>query len=187
MVVIVPKGRGNYKVTFGRNEAKKSKIFSVFAMQFPSDPRIYCMKKKKRQTYHLFDKVFKRLVHNCPRLLIHLINGSFGTNYPLKSRVTFSDTEYVSKSLKTMRSDVMVTIGKTTTYHLEAQTNDDKEMVLRVFQYGFYESERTKTIKDNVMILRLPQAKVFFLESTKKPLTPMVRISLYLNTKYANT
>jgi hypothetical protein len=132
------------------------------------------MKKQKRQTYHLFDTTFKRLVYNCPYLLIDLINGSFGTNYPVESPLTFSSTEYIKKNFGTLRSDVMVTIDGTTTYHLEAQTQDDKNMVLRVFEYGFYQSERAKTIKDNVMILRLPPAKVFFLESTRKPIHPAI-------------
>jgi hypothetical protein len=67
-------------------------------------------------------------------------------------------------------SDIMIIIGGAHVYHLEAQIGDDTEMVLRVFEYGFHEGQRTKSATGDKITVSLPQARIIYWETS--PQTP---------------
>ncbi|MDR0655655.1 MAG: hypothetical protein LBG22_05010, partial [Treponema sp.] len=71
-------------------------------------------------THNVFDKVFKRLILSSKRAVIHLINGLFGTGYPLDSSVEYPNTEFITGQMKHLYSDILIVIGGIHQYHLEA-------------------------------------------------------------------
>jgi hypothetical protein len=112
-----------------------------------------------RRTVHLFDLVFKRLVHASSRAVVHFINGLFDTTYPPDSPVTYPNIEQISPKLRHLFPDVLVIISGHT-YHLESQTRPNAEIALRVFEYGWHEGLRTKSKTAHRTTIRFPRAKV---------------------------
>jgi hypothetical protein len=120
------------------------------------------------ETTHLFDLVFKKLITSSPRGLIYLINGLFNTRYPLDSPVEYLTTEHISGELKLRRSDTMIRIGDGPTYNLEAQTQEDREMVIRVFEYGFMQARDTQILTKGKIRLTFPLPKIIYLDAKGK-------------------
>jgi hypothetical protein len=125
---------------------------------------------KKRETPHIFDLIFKQLMHLSNAAVINFINGLFGTEHPLDSKVEYPNTEYVSKKLRRIVSDIVVVIGGVHVFHIEAEIGDDENIVIRVFEYGFMEGLRAKTVsKDgSVISMKFPSARIIYWETTKK-------------------
>ncbi|GHV47101.1 hypothetical protein AGMMS49546_36340 [Spirochaetia bacterium] len=122
---------------------------------------------KKRRKTHLFDKVFKESMRLSKKAVIHFINGLFGVNHPLNSALNYPNTEYISEDLKRLVSDMVIVVGGCR-YQLEAQINNDLNMAIRVFRYGFEESLRSRTVKDGEITLPFPQVRVIYWETTRK-------------------
>ena len=98
-----------------------------------------------RETPHIFDLILKRLLHLSAPAVVQFINGLFGTDHPLDSTVEYPNVESVSGKLQRLLSDMIVIINGSYAYHLEAEISDnDENIVLRVFEYGFAEGLRTK-------------------------------------------
>jgi hypothetical protein len=121
------------------------------------------------KTHHLFDLIFKRLIQEAsPGAVISLINGLFNTAFPLDSPVSFPNKESVTEDLRQIVSDLMLLIAGEL-FHLEAQIDDDLNMALRMFRYGYHEAvTRPKTGEDGSLTIRFPQARVLYWETTKK-------------------
>ena len=129
------------------------------------------MQSIKRETFHIFDLVLKRLITLSNAAIIQLINGLFDTNYPLDSTVEYPNTETVSRKLRKLMSDTVIIIGGLHAYHLEGEINDDDANVaLKVFEYGFAEGLRTQSIaeEDNVRTIRFPRARILYWETGGK-------------------
>jgi hypothetical protein len=125
---------------------------------------------KKRETAQIFDLILKQLMRLSNVAVINFINGLFGTKYPLDSKVEYPNTENVSKKLRRLMSDTIVIIGGVHVFHIEAEIGTDENIVVRVFEYGFMEGLRTKTVsKDGSRIsLKFPNARIIYWETTKK-------------------
>ncbi|GHV91139.1 hypothetical protein AGMMS50268_16420 [Spirochaetia bacterium] len=122
---------------------------------------------KKRRKTNIFDRLFKQLMHLSRKAVIRFINGLFGVNHPLNSSVSYPNTEYVTPDLRRFISDITILIGGCK-YQIEAQINNDLNMAIRVFRYGFEESLRSKTEKDGEITLSFPQVRVIYWETTRK-------------------
>jgi hypothetical protein len=127
----------------------------------------------------IFDRAFKRLMHLSNSAVINFINGSFDTNYPLDSTVEHPSTESVTDELKRRICDIIIVI-QNDAYLIEAQIDDDGNMALRIFNYGYQYALMTKTIdNDGAIVLELPRPQVMYWEATKKtPDSETVRIKL---------
>jgi predicted transposase/invertase (TIGR01784 family) len=123
--------------------------------------------KTKRRTAQIFDRIFKRLMHLSPAAVVHFINGLFGTGYPPDSGVSYLETETVSRKLRRLHSDILLMIGGHA-YHVEAQTGDDAEMIIRVFEYAFAAGLRAKTVSGNRITVNFPASRVIYLKPTGK-------------------
>ncbi|MDR1655446.1 MAG: hypothetical protein LBR96_05555, partial [Treponema sp.] len=53
-------------------------------------------------------------------------------------------------------------------YHLEAQIQDDKNMALRIFEYGFQHALRNKADSKGLLTLAMPRSCVIYLTTGKK-------------------
>ena len=63
------------------------------------------------ETIHqIFDKVFKRTMNLSRRAVIKFINGLYGREFPLNSKLTFNETEAVSDNLKRTKADLILTL-----------------------------------------------------------------------------
>jgi hypothetical protein len=122
-----------------------------------------------RETRQLFDLIFKRLLQEAsPRAVVSLINGLFNTDFPLDSPVSFPNKEKVTEALRQIVSDMMLLIAGEP-FHLEAQIDDDLNMALRMFRYGYHEAvSKPETGEEGNLTITFPQARVLYWETTKK-------------------
>jgi hypothetical protein len=122
-----------------------------------------------RETHQLFDLIFKRLVQeSSSQTVVSLINGLFDTTFPLDSPVSFPNREKVTENLHQIISDMMILIAGEV-FHLEAQIDDDLNMALRMFRYGYHEAvSRPQTEEDGSLTINFPQARILYWETTRK-------------------
>jgi len=124
----------------------------------------------KRETQHIFDLILKRLLRLSNGAVIQFINGLFGTDHPLDSTVEYPNTEYVSRKLRRLMSDIVVVINGVNVYHLEAEIKDDESIVIRIFEYGFAQGLSTKTASEGGerITIKFPNARIIYWETTKR-------------------
>ncbi|MDR0554439.1 MAG: hypothetical protein LBG76_06550, partial [Treponema sp.] len=123
----------------------------------------------ERETRQIFDLIFKRLIQEAsPRAVVALVNGLFGTNFPLDSPVSFPNKEKVTEDLRQIVSDMIIVIANEF-FHLEAQIDDDLNMALRMFRYGYHEAvSGAEAGEDGSLTIRFPRARVLYWETTRK-------------------
>jgi hypothetical protein len=117
------------------------------------------------ETLFIFDKVFKKLLRVSKKALIYFINAQFGTNYPLDSPVEYLNTEHITEHLGYLYSDSVIMIDQKHIYHFEAEIDNNPDMALRMFVYGFEigrEHREPAAKKTRGVVIRFPQAKVFY-------------------------
>jgi hypothetical protein len=129
--------------------------------------------RTKRSTAHVFDLLFKQLLHLSNRAVVSFINGLFGTKYPPDSPVEYLSTETVSKKLRPLMSDTRLRVSKDT-YIIEAQIAFDGEMAIRLFEYGYYGGLWEKTFEDTIRTIKIPPARIIYWEG--KSQTPPEQI-----------
>lgn len=118
--------------------------------------------------FHIYDRMFKRILTLSDKAVINLINGLFGTEHPLDSKITYNWTEHQDNNLKMTLSDSILTINDRDIYHIEAQMTEDEEIVFRVFEYGFGHAYKKRSLTQDGEILIFPQPKVIYLDEGKK-------------------
>ncbi len=113
----------------------------------------------------IFDKIFKRILTLSSKAVINLINGLFGTDYPEDSKITYNWTEFEDDNLRKTLADTIITINDANSYHMEAQMENDSDIVFRVFDYGFQHANREHVSQDKFYLLRFPEPKIIYLYS----------------------
>jgi predicted transposase/invertase (TIGR01784 family) len=119
----------------------------------------------KRSTAHVFDLLFKHLLHLSNRAIVSFINGLFDTKYPPDSPAEYLSTETVSKKLRSLMSDTRLRVNNDT-YIVEAQISFDGDMAIRVFEYGYYSGLWEKTFEDTICTIKIPPARIIYWEGT---------------------
>lgn len=109
---------------------------------------------------HIFDKVLKKTLTLSSIAVIRFINGSFGTNHPLDSNITYNWTEGYDDDLNKTIADGILTINGRLSYHFEAQIGPDEEMQFRVFEYGYRHALRERNSKN---VLKFPEPLIIYL------------------------
>jgi hypothetical protein len=100
--------------------------------------------------------------------VVALVNGLFETDFPLDSPVSFPNREKVTGNLRKITSDMTVDVGAAR-FQFEAQIDNDLNMALRLFQYGYYEAlENLERDGEGRPVLVFPPARVLYWETTKK-------------------
>ena len=95
--------------------------------------------------HDIYDRVAKRCISLSTRCTVNLINGLFGTNYPVDSKVTYNWTENTDDELRRTLSDTIITINGRYSYHIEFQMTEDGDIILRVLEYGFHHAMRNQS------------------------------------------
>jgi hypothetical protein len=134
-----------------------------------------------QQILKVFDNTFKYLLrYASTQALLRFINKQFGRDFPPNSIITFDDKESQSAKqsgdLKNIIADMIIVVTPPTepgmleeSFLFEVQITDDENMARRVMNYAYANSLMHMVIEDNGNIaLPLPEAKVFFLEHSKK-------------------
>ncbi len=113
--------------------------------------------------YQIFDKIFKKVITLSSTAVINLINALFDTDYPTDSAITYNWTEFEDNKLKKILADTILTINGQYSYHLEAQIENDTNIVFRVFEYGYMHADRKRIREDGKYILPFPRPVVIYL------------------------
>ena len=121
------------------------------------------------QIYHIYDKMFKKILTLSSKAVINFINGLFQTDYPTDSTITYNWTEFHDDNLTKTIADTILTIGGVHSYHIEAQMYRDEDIVLRIFDYGYKHSLRNAKVEDNICYLTFPKSKIVFLGDDDVP------------------
>ena len=120
------------------------------------------------QIYQIFDKIFKKILTLSETAVINLINGLFGTDYPLNSTISYHWTEFEDDRLRRILADTILTINECYSYHIEAQMYEDGDIVFRVFEYGYQHADRNRISADGRYILKFPEPKIIYLYASGK-------------------
>ena len=112
----------------------------------------------------IYDKIFKRILTLSSVAVINFINGIFGKNFPLDSKLTYNWTENIKDSLKKTIADAVITVNSADKVHTEAQIGNDSTIVVRVFDYGYQEALKYKTVDGDRIRLDFPEPKIIYLE-----------------------
>lgn len=118
-----------------------------------------------RSIHQIYDSIFKKVMTLSPRAVVSFINGLYGTDYPLDSYIGYNWTESHDRNLQRTLADVILTIDHQNSYHMEAQTGDDSDIVFRVYQYGFHHAARIRDRGSGS--LKYPEACVLYLNGHK--------------------
>jgi len=118
--------------------------------------------------YHIYDKLFKKILTLPSTAVVNLINGLFDTQYPTDSTITYNWTEFEKEDLRRILADTILTINGRYSYHLEAQMEEDETIILRVFDYGYAYAFRTAEEQEGRYCLNFPEPKVIYLYSAKR-------------------
>jgi len=130
-----------------------------------------------RKTAQLFDLMFKGIMKDASSsAVVHLINGIYKKNYPLDTKVTIEPNELIkehpkSGDMEKIISDIVITLhseNKKDTFLLEAQIDDDLEMILRIFNYTTLIALDKKTFSadGSCMKIEMPSPVVIYWETS---------------------
>ncbi|MBR1693741.1 MAG: hypothetical protein IJ711_13375, partial [Lachnospiraceae bacterium] len=123
----------------------------------------------EQSLYHIYDKIFKKILTLSSTAVVGLINGLFGTNYPPDSTITYNWTEFTDKELKRILADTILTIGGSHSYHLEAQMVEDDDIVFRIFDYGYGHAKTVQSGSgEHIYTLKFPEPKIIYLYTRSK-------------------
>jgi hypothetical protein len=111
----------------------------------------------------IYDRIFKRLLSSSDKFVVMLINGIFGRNHPVDSKVELHEKEFVRKDNSKIIADAIASIGDVADYHFEFQTSNDNHMVIRMFEYDYaWSSGRLIEIEDRY-VMKFPASVVISL------------------------
>lgn len=110
--------------------------------------------------HDIYDRIAKRCVSLSGRSTVNLINGLYGTNYPVDSEVSYNWTENSDDELKRTLADTIITINNHHSYHIEFQMTKDGDIVMRVLDYGFHHALNNIKNKDTI---RFPEPLIVYL------------------------
>ena len=119
----------------------------------------------------IFDDVFRTMLEKMPELLIPVINEIFGTKYPLDVPLEQMRNEHQTKNGERI-TDSYFTI-KRRKYHIECQSTDNSEMVIRMVEYDFAISLDDVNKEDEIYRMRFPNSAVIYLRGTEKTILCM--------------
>ena len=80
--------------------------------------------------YHIYDKLFKKILTLSSVAVVNLINGLFDTDYPTDSTITYNWTEFEKEDMRKILADTILTINGCHSYHMEAQMEEDETIIL---------------------------------------------------------
>ncbi len=120
-----------------------------------------------------YDDIHKTLTHDCPSLLIPVINEVFNENYTGNEKIVFLHNEHFiniqGETTKEKNIDSYFEIqGKgTKKYHIESQSTSDSSMLLRLFEYDSQAALDDAAVQKYKLEVNFPHSAVLFLRHTR--------------------
>lgn len=114
----------------------------------------------------IFDDVFRTMLEKMPELIVPVINEIFGTEYPMDIPLEQLRNEHQTRSGERI-TDSYFRIGNKG-YHIECQSTDDSEMVIRMVEYDFAISLENVEKEEGIYRMRFPHSAVIYLRNTNK-------------------
>lgn len=121
----------------------------------------------------IYDSAFRTILNDCSKLIIPIINISFGEHYTGDEQITFFPNEHFmnqqnapdEKRITDTNFAVHGEVRKT--YHWECQSTPDSRMLIRLFEYDAQIAlDQGKTLKE-VLTIEFPHTAVLYLRYAK--------------------
>lgn len=113
----------------------------------------------------IFDDVFRTMCQRMPHLLIPLINEAFDTNYSEDTAVKQLRNEHFERNGEII-TDALLEI-EYHTYHIECQSGDNENMVIRMVEYDFSIAlENVHMDTQGNFIMNFPESCVVYLRKS---------------------
>ncbi len=133
-------------------------------------------KVKRKDNGTIFDDVYRTITQKMPQWVVPLINLVFHTDYPEDIEQKQLRNEHLEKHRKIITDSMLEIAGHI--YHIECQSTQDGQMVLRMFAYDSAAAiEDARKDEDGILHIRFPSSAVLYLRSnsrTPKELRAMV-------------
>ena len=114
----------------------------------------------------VFDDVFRTMVEKMPNLAVPLINEIFGTTYPEDIEIIQKRNEHQTRQGEIITDSQLLISEKI--YHLECQSTQDSEMVVRMIEYDFSIGLETMEKEKGKYRMYLPHSCILYLRGNKK-------------------
>lgn len=119
------------------------------------------------------DALIKRLFHLSKKPLLNILSALYDDNFTETVKVSYGSTEFIRDDLVKSTADMFIEVasGKTIyRYHLEFQTTYDKNIVIRMFRYGFEKAKELLDLSDltGPLEMEFPDPRVIFIEENEK-------------------
>lgn len=124
----------------------------------------------------IFDDVFRTMIEKMPELTIPLINEVFGTDYPADIPIIQLRNEHQTKNGERIK-DSSLQIGNKL-YHIECQSTEDSDMVIRMVEYDFMVALENIQKKDGEYYMEFPVSCVLYLRGKNE--AKMLKINLLM-------
>ncbi len=113
-----------------------------------------------------YDIIFKECMQRLTdKGVIAFINSMFEKDYSYDSKVSkFNNEVYLNGNKRV--SDLYIGVDDRL-FHIEVQSNKDKDMALRMFEYGILGAMQHGMTKNKVPVLQFPKPVVIYLRSNK--------------------
>ena len=109
----------------------------------------------------IFDDVFRTMLEKMPELAVPLINEIFGTSYPEDIEIIQRRNEHQTKQGEIITDSQLLIAEKI--YHLECQSTQDSEMVVRMIEYDFSIGLETMEKEEGKYRMYLPHSSILYL------------------------
>ena len=113
----------------------------------------------------IFDDVYRTLISRMPQFVIPVINDAFGTKYRMDTEFEQLKNEFYRKDGKIVTDSIFLIEGHI--YHVECQSNEDKTMAIRMFEYDFEIALEHARKKKDYLHVELPESAVIYLRHAK--------------------
>ena len=120
-----------------------------------------------------YDDVFKTLANDCRELLIPVVNEAFGEYFIGNEKITFYPNEHFinqkdGKEKERITDTCFEISGEyTKKYHIECQSTEDSNMLIRMFEYDTQIALDNGEIEGNILKVHFPNSAVLYLRSNR--------------------
>ena len=121
----------------------------------------------------IYDAAFRTILNDCSKLIIPIINISFGEHYTGNEQIDFFPNEHFidqqnapdEKRITDTNFAVYGTVRKT--YHWECQSTPDSKMLIRLFEYDAQIALDQGDVSKEVLTVEFPNTAVLYLRYAK--------------------
>lgn len=122
----------------------------------------------------IYDSAFRTILNDCSKLIIPIINASFGEHYTGEEKIEFQPNEHFltqqDAPVEKRITDTNFAVIKGTErkmYHWECQSTPDSRMLIRLFEYDAQIALDKGEVSREVLTVTFPNTAVLYLRYAK--------------------